>query len=232
MRILDRAYIIASVAILLTFISCSSSREFHSPTYYYSKKTSSKTKSGIVVNNDLPTRKFIDSVTVSGTDKKMTLTVTPEIKKSIEVKDLLLEKYASIIDIATDSITNYSLYRFIDDWYGVHYKYGGNDKSGIDCSAFSQRLFQQVFCTNILRTCFEQYHMSQQLSTKDDLHEGDLVFFKTRGRRISHVGIYLANDYFVHASSSGVMISNLKESYWAKRYAGAGSITEGYSAAF
>jgi lipoprotein Spr len=64
----------------------------------------------------------------------------------------------------------------------------------------------------------------------DSLKEGDLVFFKTRGRSISHVGIYLMNNFFVHASSSqGVIISSLNDEYWSRKYAGAGKVPNSQS---
>lgn len=146
----------------------------------------------------------------------------------------LQTKYAAVLGIMPFSISNLSLYSFIDDWYGVRYRMGGNDKSGIDCSAFVQRLYESVFCTNLVRTAFEQFNLCQLIWNTDSLKEGDLVFFGhstgRHGRRrghsvISHVGIYLANNYFVHASTTGgVMISSLKEEYWSRYYAGAGAI--------
>jgi cell wall-associated NlpC family hydrolase len=77
---------------------------------------------------------------------------------------------------------------------------------------------------SISRTCREQYADTRRIK-KSQLQEGDLVFFKTRGKSISHVGIYLRNNKFIHAStSSGVMISDLNEDYFDARYAGAGRI--------
>lgn len=148
----------------------------------------------------------------------------------------LCTKYANILGItaAASLIHNLPLYNFIEEWYGVPYQYGGNDKSGIDCSAFVQRMYENVFCMNMVRTAFEQFRECDLVESTENLREGDLVFFYTVSRsrkskkvkrRISHVGVYLANDYFVHASSSsGVMISSLKDSYWSRKFAGAGQI--------
>ena len=95
------------------------------------------------------------------------------------------------------------LYNFIEDWYGVPYKYGGNDKSGIDCSAFVQRVYENVFGMDVVRTAFEQFNYCRIITDTDSLVEGDLVFFytvtrsrrsKKIHRRISHVGVYLVND--------------------------------------
>jgi lipoprotein Spr len=125
---------------------------------------------------------------------------------------------------------NVALYNFIDEWYGVRYRLGGHDKSGIDCSAFVQKLYDQVFGTPLLRSSVEQFKSCDKINGHQDMKEGDLVFFQhTYGRRrhkrtrISHVGIYLANNFFVHASSSqGVTISSLEEPYWKRLFAGAG----------
>lgn len=140
----------------------------------------------------------------------------------------LIEKYANVMGLMPRAMSNYVLYKFIDEWYGVHYRYGGSDKKGIDCSAFVQKLYEEVFCTTLVRTARDQFHSCNMIWNIDNLIEGDLVFFKTRGKSISHVGIYLANNFFVHASTTGgVMISSLTENYWSKRFAGAGKVSKG-----
>lgn len=136
-------------------------------------------------------------------------------------------KYAEKLGVEPLDIRNLSLYGFIDYWYGVRYKYGGVDEKGIDCSAFVQRLYDRVFCTDLFRTAIEQFRSCKLEMSLDSLVEGDLVFFRTKGRRISHVGIYLNNGYFVHASySNGVTISNIHSRYWSRIFAGAGQIKE------
>jgi lipoprotein Spr len=140
---------------------------------------------------------------------------------------LLQAKYAGMLGVLPGAISNFALYHFIEDWYNVRYRLGGTDKSGIDCSAFAQKLYESVFCTNLFRSAVEQFRTCELIFSTDSLKEGDLVFFRTRGRRISHVGIYLMNDHFVHASAShGVIISSLKEEYWNRNYAGAGKINK------
>ena len=151
--------------------------------------------------------------------------ISLELIKNITPADPLQKKYAAILGVLPQTIRNIQLYNFIEEWYGVRYRFGGDNKKGIDCSAFVKRLYDNVFCIDLLRTSFQQFNMCKFLTKDDSLIEGDLVFFKTRGNRISHVGIYLMNDFFVHASSSrGVMISSLNNSYWSRRYAGAGTI--------
>ena len=141
--------------------------------------------------------------------------------EAIEVLPTTRFKYAILLDATVEELDG-KLIDFLDDWYGTRYRLGGVDKSGVDCSAFVQSFFSSMYGLNISRTCKEQYGDTRRIK-KTQLQEGDLVFFKTRGRSISHVGVYLRNNKFIHAStSSGVMISDLSESYFTKRYAGAG----------
>nr|MBA2745951.1 C40 family peptidase [Flavisolibacter sp.] len=94
---------------------------------------------------------------------------------------------------------------------------------GIDCSALMQVLFTSFYGFAIPRTAREQYGQCSKIK-KEDLLEGDLIFFNTTGG-ISHVGMYLQNNKFVHASSSGgVTISDLDEEYWSRRFLNAGRI--------
>lgn len=131
-------------------------------------------------------------------------------------------KYAILLDTHVEDLTDERLLSFMDAWYGTPYRLGGSDEKGIDCSAFTQSFLAALYGVSIARTCKEQYSDSRRIPRKH-LQEGDLVFFKTRGKSVSHVGIYLRNNKFIHAStSSGVMISDLDDDYFSKRYVGAG----------
>lgn len=134
-------------------------------------------------------------------------------------------KYAIRLDVSVEQINNKSLYNVIDEWWGTPYRLGGTTHKGIDCSAFVQTLMLGVFSIQLPRTAKEQRGISEWIPV-DDLREGDLVFFNTRGS-VSHVGIYLHNNKFVHASTSGgVMISDLNETYWSKKLIGAGRVLQ------
>jgi len=127
-------------------------------------------------------------------------------------------KYSLRMDIPAESITNIPLLQKIDEWWGTPYSLGGSTKNGVDCSYFTFDVMKEVYKVNLKRTAAEQYEQSSKIEW-NNLKEGDLIFFKTEGRRnISHVGIYLANNKFAHASTSqGVTISDLADPYWQRR---------------
>lgn len=107
-------------------------------------------------------------------------------------------------------------------YLNVPYKYGGNSKSGIDCSAFTQNVYKNTLSVNLLRSAREQYKQGEAIHDVEELKFGDLVFFDTRsGVRPGHVGIYIGDDLFAHASSKkGVTISSLNHTYYKDRFMG------------
>ncbi|MCE7730985.1 NlpC/P60 family protein [Vibrio campbellii] len=112
---------------------------------------------------------------------------------------------------------NQSLFDFYDEWEGTPYRLGGTKKSGIDCSAFVQKAFVEAYQMSLPRTTRQQSKQGVEMSWSD-AQQGDLVFFKTR-RSTYHVGIYLGNKQFMHASTSkGVIISRIDNPYWASRF--------------
>jgi lipoprotein Spr len=131
-------------------------------------------------------------------------------------------KYAILLDVPVEALNNVKLFSFIDEWYGTPYHFGGSSKDGIDCSAFTGGLMTAVFGVGLPRMAKDQFKVCERLQ-KDELEEGDLVFFHTTRKGISHVGIYLGNGKFVHASVNyGVTISDMSEGYYAKAFRGGG----------
>ena len=108
------------------------------------------------------------------------------------------------------------------------YMYGGANKNGIDCSAYTQAVFSNALSISLGRSARDQFQEGEVIKDKSQLEFGDLVFFNTRRRvKPGHVGIYIGDDLFAHASSSnGVIVSSLDESYYQKRYMGARRVTD------
>ncbi len=135
-------------------------------------------------------------------------------------------KYTGLLNTDVESLPSKALLENVDEWYGVHYRTGGNTKSGVDCSGFTVAIYAAVYGISLPRVSRDQYRTSRKISTTE-LQEGDLVFFNTRGHGVSHVGIYLGNNRFIHASvSRGVMVSSLFEPYYLQRFVGAGRIDD------
>lgn len=112
------------------------------------------------------------------------------------------------------------LVRVVKTFLGVPYRLGGSTLKGIDCSAFVKKIYE-VFNIHLPRTTWEQIRFGKRVG-KNELEEGDLVFFKVPTRRANnrHVGIYIGNNEFVHASSRNreVRVDNLNTPYFSKRF--------------
>lgn len=152
------------------------------------------------------------------TQKHTTETDKEEKNVSSEKNQKLESIYAERLGVKPSEIRNNNLYAFIDNWYGVPYQYGGKSKKGIDCSGFVATLYKEVYKKDISGSSESIYEKCSTVSAKD-LKEGDLVFFKIDQNRISHIGVYLQNNKFVHASTKkGVMIDDLNEPYYKKYF--------------
>lgn len=200
------------IGILFFFSSCSSFRPLSTGKIEQTQAESIKYPE---LNADI-------SPTAGAKAKKIKATETAAPVESIESWRF---KYAILMNLPVEDLTNTKLYSFIDEWYGTPYRYGGNTKKGIDCSAFTLFLFADVYNARLPRTSAEQFVTCEKIS-RVNLEEGDLVFFKERSR-INHVGVYLGYNKFAHASSSrGVMISDLDELYFSRRFVGGGRLKQ------
>ncbi|SKB47624.1 lipoprotein Spr [Sphingobacterium nematocida] len=138
--------------------------------------------------------------------------------KTGDQDNLAKEYFSQIMGVAVNATASTKLYQFVYDWLGTPYRLGGDSKKGIDCSKFSLAVYENVFNTTIGYNSRNQYDNVTPIG-KGELQAGDLVFFKIRSRSITHVGVYLGDDKFAHASSSkGVMVSSLNEAYWKRYY--------------
>lgn len=140
------------------------------------------------------------------------------------VSSSTINKYAGMMNVSPRNINNKQLYSFIDDWMGTKYRYGGLHKSGIDCSGLVYLLYKQVYNKQLPRNTSQQANVIKK-KYENQLKEGDLVFFDYDGKKLSHVGVFLQNGYYVHASTQkGVIISKLKDPYTYKYFSKAGSV--------
>jgi cell wall-associated NlpC family hydrolase len=185
---------------------------------------------------------FIDniSITPSGRQDKSRSSISPVTRNTdsrpagavsgaaIEDYPALQFKFAILENATVEELDNPKLLSFMDYWYGAPYHYGGMSRDGIDCSGFSFLLMSSVYgLATLPRTAKDQYDASRHIR-RDELQEGDLVFFHTLGRHraVTHVGVYLRNNKFIHASVSGVVISDLTDGYYEKHYIGAGRVLD------
>ena len=131
------------------------------------------------------------------------------------------------LTIALGPGDNKRLYREVKSWLGVPYLYGGQSKTGADCSGFVMEVYKVVYGKNIQRNSAKIFQQNCREIKKSDLSEGDLVFFCTRATNtgtINHVGLYLKENKFAHASSRGVVVADLNQNYWTAHWVAAGRV--------
>lgn len=197
-----------SLFILLLCVACSSSihNRYSKPS---EKKTPQDSKSRFTSENDERTyRSEFD-------------------EEPVEDHPVNVEEFVEANQAVTNSSIKLSdrekVMMEIVKYLNTPYQYGGNNKSGIDCSAFTQNVFQKSISFNLPRTASQQYNNGAKIDNQQLLQFGDLVFFDTTKDRFpGHVGIFLGDDLFAHASfSKGVTISSMQSSYFKRRYVGA-----------
>src|SRR5471030_2289046 len=150
-----------------------------------------------------------------------------EDKAADEQASLAKDYLSQIMGVALSATSNMKLFHFVYDWIGTPYHFGGSSKKGIDCSAFTQQLYSEVFNLDIKRSSRDIFKMVSPVG-KDDLKEGDLVFFKIHSKHITHIGIYLGNNRFAHASMKGVAINSLDDSYYNRYFYKGGRVLSGF----
>ena len=137
----------------------------------------------------------------------------------------VISRYAQFMQVNDTCQLLPQLYGAIDEWIGTPYRYGRNSKiNGTDCSGFVGEIFKEIFAADLPRSTAAMINI---INTKQrtELQEGDLIIFNYYGRRNSHVGIYLQNGWFVHASTVyGVTLSNLNTPFYVKKFSKGGSV--------
>ena len=128
----------------------------------------------------------------------------------------------------TGDATPSALTHYAKSLLGVHYRYGGNNPdSGFDCSGFVTHVYHHTLGIELPRATTDMSRRGKAVE-RNELRAGDLVFFNTLHHKFSHVGIYLGDNNFIHAPSSGgnVRIDDMSSSYWRKNYNGARHISD------
>jgi murein DD-endopeptidase / murein LD-carboxypeptidase len=139
-------------------------------------------------------------------------------KTSKVTKTISVNEYFSAHCLSVDSAETPYLFYQVYDWLGTKYKYSGDSKKGVDCSGFVSEMYAKTYCKALAGGSKDIWTIVEPIE-KEDLCEGDILFFKIKKGQISHVGIYLGNNKFAHASvRSGVIVSDLNESYYKKYF--------------
>ncbi|MEJ5261790.1 MAG: C40 family peptidase [Ignavibacterium sp.] len=152
----------------------------------------------------------------------------PEEQSSYDISEIM-KKLETTNNLSAEQTTaREKLIMEIIKYLDTPYKYGGSTLNGIDCSAFTQSVYQDALNVALNRTARDQFTQGKIVESRDELQFGDLVFFNTRRRvRPGHVGIYIGDGLFAHASTKGgVMISSLDEDYYSRRYMGARRVVD------
>lgn len=156
--------------------------------------------------------------------QQVTNAVTAQ-SSTVYLEDLATEKELVVFDhnkpyqmpVLADSILERGM-----SLIGTRYRFGGTSEAGFDCSGFIGYLFREEAGMNLPRSTREMINVDAPLVARNNLKPGDLLFFSTNGRgRVSHAGIYLGDDQFIHSSSrrsGGVRVDNLGDSYWSKTF--------------
>lgn len=149
------------------------------------------------------------------------VTLAPVAEKEEAVEDY----YAKKLGIRFKGTVDKELIKTVSKWLGTPYRYGSSSKKGTDCSGFVTRIYRDVYGIDLSRSSRSMFDDVQRVK-KDSVRTGDLVFFKRGPKQpIFHVGIYLKNDKFIHsATSGGVKVSSLKDSYFSNYYYAAGRV--------
>jgi lipoprotein Spr/probable lipoprotein NlpC len=132
--------------------------------------------------------------------------------------------YSQKLGVKLNGNEDLNLLESMVSWKGTPYRYGGNTKKGTDCSGFVTSVYKEVYGKQLQRSSKDIVKDVKYIS-KNEMKAGDILFFKINGKSISHVGIYIADNKFIHASTkSGVVVNDLSQEYYQKAFYKAGRV--------
>ncbi|NDV79536.1 C40 family peptidase [Dysgonomonas sp. 511] len=139
-------------------------------------------------------------------------------ERLIEKKEM--EELSGRLGITITDAALLPLYREVTDWLGTRYRRGGMSRKAVDCSGFTNLIYKNVYDIQLDRVSTVIAKNIKHPVTKEDLEPGDMVFFSTFNKKyINHVGVYIGEGKFVHASiKKGVIVSTLAEGYYSKAW--------------
>jgi probable lipoprotein NlpC len=139
--------------------------------------------------------------------------------EKLKLDTLTLEEYSSKLQIQYDSTCDPLFISTVVGWLGVPYRHAGYSKSGIDCSGFVSKIYKEVYNLDLTHSSSQMIYQMKTLVKKSELRMGDILFFRIHGKRISHVGMYLKDNKFIHASIyNGITVNDLTAPYYKKAY--------------
>lgn len=221
------------ISVVLLGTSCKGIKQVTAKDYSTNKSNTkaanaSKRNPTFIDNIELKGNKVESKTSVANRkyETKISYTKPDNVLTNVKIEELSWKqiKYAILLNATVEKLTNIALIENMETWWGTRYCLGGNTSNCIDCSGFTTAIFRDVYGKLLPRTAQEQYNKAEMIDIAD-VREGDLVFFSHSGNSINHVGVYITNNKFVHASTSqGVMISDLNDKYWQPRLKGVGRI--------
>lgn len=227
-------YIIRSIILALSLFTMSSSsanvktsRVDLVPTSEFFVLQTGKNNTVVLPKYEIVTEAFLSSTYLSPSEDELCpfYLEVGALEKELSVRNELAE-LSDKLGFEVKDRENIELYRFTADWLGTRYRMGGMSRKAVDCSGFTNLVYNNVFDKKIPRTSIDISNNLEAELDVESLDPGDLVFFATRGKkRINHVGVYLGEGYFVHASiKGGVKVSPLSAGYYQKTLKKAGKI--------
>ena len=173
------------------------------------------------VEKETPVR-YSDKEAEENNESDLDPDFSPDNVESVDISTLKEKYYSPEGTNKTPFTDKEKMLMEIVNYMNTPYKFGGSSKDGIDCSAFTKAIYNSC-SIQLLRSAREQFTQGIAIKDKESLRFGDLVFFNTRKRvRPGHVGIYIGDNLFVHASSkNGVIVTPLDSEYYSERFMGA-----------